>query len=304
MRKFLIILILSLCGACQFGNAQGIKDIRINEILVKNVDNYMDDYGHRSSWIELHNTGHAKINIGGCYLRIVAGGEETLYRIPTGDSETVIGPLGYLLFFCEGTGTKGTFYTNFTLDNVESVSLLRASGKIEDTIDEVKLDYNGQREDVSIGWFTNRDGKEIFGTLPQTTPNATNNTEPVVPKSERFRELDPSGGMLALLAICIVLTVLTSLFIFFKLLGNYMVGVSKRKNAAAVAAKTVSGTQVSKDYKNPDTGDEIAAIAMALQMFKNELHDKESTVLTINRVARAYSPWSSKIYGLRQFNKK
>ena len=28
-------------------------------------------------------------------------------------------------------------------------------------------------------------------------------------------------------------------------------------------------------------------------------HDTESTILTINKVKRAYSPWSSKIYNLR-----
>lgn len=305
MRKFFAIFILLSACAVLPGNAQGLRDIRINEILVKNVDNYTDDYGHRSSWIELHNTGHAKINVGGCYFKAVTnGGSEILYRIPTGDPSTVISPLGYTVFFCEGTGTKGTFYTNFTLDNVKSIALLNASGK-GDPIDEVQLDYNSQKDDVSIGWLTAADGKEIFTVLPQTTPNATNNTEPVIAKSEKMKQNDPTGGWLAFTAIAVVLTVLASLFIFFKLLGIYMMRVAERKNkkAAAVAvAKIVDGE--SKTYGSLHSGAEIAAIAMALQMFKDELHDKESTVLTINRVARAYSPWSSKIYGLNQFNKK
>ena len=29
-------------------------------------------------------------------------------------------------------------------------------------------------------------------------------------------------------------------------------------------------------------------------------HDKEDTILTINKVKKAYSPWSSKIYTLRE----
>lgn len=46
------------------------------------------------------------------------------------------------------------------------------------------------------------------------------------------------------------------------------------------------------------SGEENAAIAMALYMFLNEQHDEESGVITIKRIERRYSPWSSKIYGL------
>lgn len=41
-----------------------------------------------------------------------------------------------------------------------------------------------------------------------------------------------------------------------------------------------------------------AAIAMALFLY-HELHDEESNVLTIKRISKAYSPWSSKIYSMR-----
>jgi len=42
----------------------------------------------------------------------------------------------------------------------------------------------------------------------------------------------------------------------------------------------------------------VAAIGLALRRYESDLYDMESTVLTINRVTRAYSPWSSKIYGI------
>ena len=46
--------------------------------------------------------------------------------------------------------------------------------------------------------------------------------------------------------------------------------------------------------------DEIAvAIAAAIHLFTQEVHDSENYVLTINRIQKPYSPWSSKIYGLR-----
>ena len=45
-------------------------------------------------------------------------------------------------------------------------------------------------------------------------------------------------------------------------------------------------------------GEIIAAIALAVKLNKAEMHDRESDVITINKVARVYSPWSSKIHGL------
>jgi hypothetical protein len=45
--------------------------------------------------------------------------------------------------------------------------------------------------------------------------------------------------------------------------------------------------------------DEAAAIAMALHLYLNELHDETSTKVTIRRVSKSYSPWNSKIFGMR-----
>lgn len=43
---------------------------------------------------------------------------------------------------------------------------------------------------------------------------------------------------------------------------------------------------------------DIVAISMALHLFYDEVHDNESNVITIKRIERRYSPWSSKIYGI------
>jgi hypothetical protein len=45
--------------------------------------------------------------------------------------------------------------------------------------------------------------------------------------------------------------------------------------------------------------DTEAAIAMALYMYFNEMHDEESDVITVKRVSKTYSPWSSKLYSMR-----
>lgn len=40
------------------------------------------------------------------------------------------------------------------------------------------------------------------------------------------------------------------------------------------------------------------AIAVALHLYFNEMHDEESNVITIKNAPKQYSPWSSKIYGV------
>lgn len=47
-------------------------------------------------------------------------------------------------------------------------------------------------------------------------------------------------------------------------------------------------------------GNVTAAISLALHLYFNELHDEESNVVTIKKVKKAYSPWSSKIYSVNQ----
>jgi len=54
---------------------------------------------------------------------------------------------------------------------------------------------------------------------------------------------------------------------------------------------------MSKD-KSEIPSTDIVAIAMALHLFYDEVHDNESNVITIKRIERRYSPWSSKIYGV------
>lgn len=51
-------------------------------------------------------------------------------------------------------------------------------------------------------------------------------------------------------------------------------------------------------------GDEGAAIATALFLYFNEAHDEEDTTMTIKRISRRYSPWSSKIFGVMPQLKK
>ncbi len=68
------------------------------------------------------------------------------------------------------------------------------------------------------------------------------------------------------------------------------------KNATPVSEDTLLGSTVPEENNDAD----FAAIALALSMYVQDIHDYERAVLTIQKVMRPYSPWSSKIYGLRQ----
>ncbi len=73
-------------------------------------------------------------------------------------------------------------------------------------------------------------------------------------------------------------------------------------NEAKVVDKVIElGSNVQQIDESQDE-DVFAAIAMALYELRNESshHDWEETVLTIEKVKKDYSPWSSKIYGLRE----
>lgn len=46
------------------------------------------------------------------------------------------------------------------------------------------------------------------------------------------------------------------------------------------------------------TGNESAAISLAMFLYLEQFHDEEDHILTIKRISKQYSPWSSKIYGI------
>ncbi|MBE0640743.1 MAG: OadG family protein [Bacteroidales bacterium] len=59
--------------------------------------------------------------------------------------------------------------------------------------------------------------------------------------------------------------------------------------------------QAEKELSIP--GEVSAAISLALFLHFNAQHDDESGVVTIKRVSKRYSPWSSKIYGLNTYKR-
>ncbi len=106
--------------------------------------------------------------------------------------------------------------------------------------------------------------------------------------------LNMENVTIALVGYLIVFSALVLLYFVFNSLPkliNFQARIRLKKKGLIEIAKE-------KDLSIP--GPVAAAIAMALHEHMNELHDEEETVMTIKRVAKVYSPWSSKIYGMRQ----
>ncbi len=88
--------------------------------------------------------------------------------------------------------------------------------------------------------------------------------------------------MIALIGFLLVLVMLVLMVFIMKAFGK----VFTLHRQKAPAAKVHMSDEV------------VVDITTALKLYKSVIHDRESEMLTINRIARTYSPWSSKIYGL------
>lgn len=293
-----ILMFISLLGAGQL-HAQSTSALRINEVLTNNTENYMDPFGNRGAWIEIFNNSAGSVEMAGCYITIDKNNPK-MYMISKGDISTKIKPRQRILLWADNMPHHGAFHTNFALNpNAENViTLYDASGKR--IIDEVTVPVLPPNK--SFGSVV--DGNKDLQILTNPTPEAANYVENGNPKVENFERNDPSGAGMSLTAMLVVFMGLLILFLVFKQIGVIAVKLSARRALKAKGITSRDEKTIMAEVQNEATGEILAAIAMALHEHENEAHDFEETVLTINRVTRNYSPWSSKIYGLRELPKK
>lgn len=94
--------------------------------------------------------------------------------------------------------------------------------------------------------------------------------------------------------------ILVGLILFIKLL-SWAVGLKDKKPAVDSAKAEVKVVEKTSTNSHP-TSYEQAAIALAMHLYF-DAHDEEPHVITIEEVEKRYSPWSSKIYNMRNFTK-
>lgn len=304
MRKNRIGIFLSLLLLIGFTSCTEQKSnskLVINEVLVDNQTNFQDDYGVHSGWIEIFNKAYSTADLAGCLLKVSSQpGDTVTYFIPKGDVLTSIKPRQHTLFWADGNPRRGTFHTNFVLSktNANWIGLYDSGKKLLDQVvvpaDILAANQSYARVgDASAEW-------EVKGASADkyVTPSTNNQTIESNPKMDKFEQHDPVGIGMAISAMSVVFLGLILLYICFKLIGKAAIKLRKRN---AMIAHNITDKEEAKEKKLGEApGEVIAAISMALHEAQGADHDVEETILTISRVKRSYSPWSSKIYTLRE----
>ena len=112
-------------------------------------------------------------------------------------------------------------------------------------------------------------------------------------RNKRIKDADSTGLGITLMSMAIVICALIVLSLLFLAFGKISQSMHTKKKLKEYG--------LAHDEENHEaySGEACAAIAAALHQYFNDRHDVEDTVLTMRKLKRAYSPWSSKLYGLR-----
>lgn len=294
IKKLTTLLIALACVTCAYAHDR--KALRINEVMVENTANVVDEYGNRSGWIEIFNGNFSPVDISSVFLSTDRN-QPKMYPVPLGDVRTKVAKRQRVIFYTDNMPTHGTFHTNFVLNpgRVNNVYLFDADGTLIDSVavpatlganESYARSYDGAGE-WGIRVDDGRPGLYI-------TPGGENTIRDTNDRIGQFAEKDENGFAMTIMAMGIVFCALLVLCLCFYGIGevnNYIQRVRKAQ------AKSVDVREVTRDQH--DTGEEIAAVIMALHQHFN-VHDAESNMLTIRKIRKAYSPWSSKIYGNNQ----
>ena len=294
LKLFLAVVGLTLA----FGaGAQSQDAMRLNEYLVVNTDDFQDDFGQQNAWFELFNSSYGTVDIGGCYLSDDANNLKK-YAIPGGDLMTKVKPRQHVLFWADNQPYRGTFHVSFDLANAKEIILTKGDGKT--IIDRIPVRHD-LGDNISFGRAMDGEGS-ITGdgagwqVMERTSPSTNNTLIDKAAKPDRMKAMDPYGWILALTAMSVVFLALILLYFIFKAIGNANIKAGKKRSAAA------AGTDVKSSQYGEVPGEVYAAIATAMHLYNEDsgTHDEESFVVTLHHTDRTYSPWSSKIYTLRE----
>lgn len=275
------------------------SDLVINEVMVENTEGFTNDFGERSAWIEIYNNTTRTQELSSIFITNDPN-DTKKYAVPRGDIKTQLKPHQHAIFWADNKPSSGTFHLNFKLDpNKENyIALYESDGQT--LIDEMTIPA-GMLANQSFGYeqdgIKNDKSGHLATKLTRVTPSSNNFVEGENPKIVALRENDPWGGMMTITAMFVVFMALLTLFIAFKLTGKTAKWLTKRKAIE-------SGKIGTEDEDHELSGEVLAAISAAIHEMNEDMHDVESTVLTIEEVKRNYSPWSSKIYSLRQLPKR
>ena len=304
MTKFILMLAVLALGGSLTAFGQGARNIEISEVMTANTQSIADEYGQKEAWVELTNTSYTTYNVRGMYLTTnsqVLNPELTaperiamMTVIPNGDDRTSIGARKSLLFFCNSDPAKGKLHLSLPVDSTGQVFLALYNGNGTELIDSVTIPQLSANES-----YARIDGRWKVCTPETVTPGHDNKIQTSGSRSkiDLFKENDPYGFAMALMAMGIVFLCLALLWLFFALFGMVMRHMDTAKNVAnkqpikpititvektaEIGHKTSNILQEGLDKRGIDMEVYMAVIGMALRQYEDDVHDVESGVITI-----------------------
>jgi len=109
--------------------------------------------------------------------------------------------------------------------------------------------------------------------------------------------IDKQATIVVIIGYLVVFLALVALYLVFRYVMPLFFKIKLYRRAAR------EGRHLDDSEKQILTGEVNAAIATALYLYFDEIHDYESNVITIRKVSKSYSPWNSKLYNMRNLER-
>ncbi len=121
----------------------------------------------------------------------------------------------------------------------------------------------------------------------------------VAKQSEKIKQSDPIGIGLAAVAVSVVFLALVCICLLISGDGKLMMNMEEKRKKKGSEKKSPAIKPVSQGSSSES--EIVAAIAAAISLYNDELHDEEDTVITIQKVKRDWTPWNAKFYNMNHY---
>lgn len=299
--------------------AQGSRNLKITEVVTDNTDGLVDEYGRRSAWIEITNTSWSTVDVRSCYLTTdrraldknlsVPERVKLMSLVPKGDEKTSLTAQQRIVFFADGQTNLGTLHTNFLLAPGEETFIALFDGNGSTLIDSLTVPPLGENQSYARLFGEDVDeSRWIVLDASDVTPGYPNRGQEVaVDKVAEFKEKDPYGLAMSVIAMGIVFGCLAFLYVFFRIFGWFMDRMAKLARVKAIRKIRESADKVAviakegMESRGVNMETYMAVIGMALHEYENDVHDVESNVLTLH--TEEHSDWNAKDNAMRDWPK-
>lgn len=305
--------IAAAAAAC----GQGAFSFKINEVVVSNTGGLVNEYGEHTGWIEIVNTSWGTNDIRSCYLTTNREALDESLSVPEraglmspvakGDARTSLTARQRIVFFADGRTNLGTLHTNFTLTDGKENFIALFDGNGRTLIDSVTVPPLAENQSYARVYDSESDSYTwTVLDAGEATPGAPNVGQgKAEDKIAEFKEKDPHGIAMSVMAMGVVFGCLLALYVFFLLFGHLVAFFSKMARVRAIrvlhehADKAAVMARQGLETKGVDMKVYMAVIAMALRDYEEDVHDVESNVLTYH--TEEHSEWSAKGHSMREW---